>query len=449
MPKDFTAEQIKDGSGNVNRHSNGRWRARISYYQDGTRRQISKVFDKDVTTEAKAKRALAAWQRELIAEAERREAEEAAIANPRWTVSDYAAHVVELSPANPTTKDRYKPYLKRIQNRFEGIYLEELTADDIADWQADMEREGLAPATIVHAHALLNQVMRYALEEDELITRNPCKKRVARPPRRTHKEPNSLGASERGRLLDYLETASFKPVRLAAYISVLTSMRLGEVCGLRWKDVDLERGIIHVRNSIGIANGGTYQKPPKTGASIRDIPMAAQLIDALKSRKADMWGELSKVTGSSADVINLNDLESMRELFVIGNVAGDYANPAVISKQWSVIADTLELKGTQGRKPTFHDLRHTFITAAVTDANADIKTVASMAGHSKVSHTLDIYASADPDAKARLAATIDEITRAEKEAAKERRIAEEKRKADEAKRRGEVIQLATGTEGGR
>ena len=411
---------------------------------DGKRHMLTCTFPADtITTRTKAAAAAMEWRDSLILEAARREYEEEAARHPHWMVPDYADRVIALSPANPTTKDHYRVYLRRIRERFDGIAVDELTAEMVADWIQSMEDEGLAAATIVHAHALLSQVMRYAVEEDELIARNPCKKRAARPPKRTHKEPNALGASERGRLLDYLETAPYRPVRLAAYISILTSMRLGEVCGLRWKDVDLDRGIIHVRNSVGIAQGGTYQKPPKTGASIRDIPVAAQLSDALKSHRADMWNDyhaLTKPEDDSAELLALDDSTRFGELFVIGNVAGEYANPTVISKQWASLADTLELVGTQNRKPTFHDLRHTFITAAITDASADVKTVASMAGHSKVSHTLDIYASADPDAKARLAATIDEITRAEKEAARTRRESDEKN-------RGLILPLATGTEG--
>ena len=441
MEYTFTAEQIADGRGTVARHSNGNWRVRISYYQNGKRRNVSQVCGEKIRTEAQARRFLSSWQRQLISVAQEREAaaraEAEAIRHPRWTVPDYVEHVIEMSPANPTTKDHYRTCLNRIRSRFDKIALEELTPDMIADWMEGMENRGLAPATIVHTHALLSQAMRYAVEEDELISRNPCKKRAARPPRRTHKEPNALGASERGRLLDYLETASYRPVRLAAYISILTSMRLGEVCGLRWKDVDMERGIIHVRNAVGIKKGGSYQKPPKTGASIRDIPMPSQLINALKSRRADMWQERIAVSQTTT--------EAFGELFVIGDISGNYANPSTISKEWGAVANTLELVGTQGRKPTFHDLRHTFITAALTDANADVKTVASMAGHSKVSHTLDIYASADPDAKARLAAKIDEVLRAEREAARRKREEEEKKAA----RRGTIVPLATGTEGGR
>jgi integrase len=65
------------------------------------------------------------------------------------------------------------------------------------------------------------------------------------------------------------------------------------------------------------------------------------------------------------------------------------------------------LVGTQGRRPTFHDLRHTFATFAIAEG-IDVKTVSSIMGHANAAMTLDIYASADADAKRAAAMTIDE-----------------------------------------
>jgi hypothetical protein len=66
------------------------------------------------------------------------------------------------------------------------------------------------------------------------------------------------------------------------------------------------------------------------------------------------------------------------------------------------------LVGTQGRVPTFHDLRHTFATYAIAEG-VDVKTVSSILGHSNAAMTLNIYASADPESKRAAAETIDEV----------------------------------------
>lgn len=419
--------------------------------KDKRRRQLTKTFTYDEAhTEGQANKAVSKWHRDLIDEAKarvakaeaeakaREEAEKAreeAEKHPKWTLPDYAADVLRRSPADPSSKTGYRTQLHRLEEAFGGVMLEDLTADMVADWMDSLSKRGLSPVTVRNARAFLNMVMRYAMEEDGLITANPCKKHATKPPKLPHKEPNALGAAERGKVLDYLENAPYRPVTLASLIALLTGMRVGEVCGLRWMDVDLDRGIIHVRNTIGVKEGGTYQKEPKTGASLRDIPIPSQLSDALKVRRADMWAERIATVKTTA--------EEFGELFVIGKADGSYCHPGVVSRDWRAIAEVLQLRGTQNRRPTFHDLRHTFITAAITDIGADVKTVASMAGHSKVSHTLDIYASSDPDAKARLAAAIDDVLASEREAARAERL----RAEEEASKRGQVIRLGNGTEG--
>lgn len=82
--------------------------------------------------------------------------------------------------------------------------------------------------------------------------------------------------------------------------------------------------------------------------------------------------------------------------------------------------------GTQGKEPSFHDLRHTFATTAISEG-VDVKSVASILGHTNAAMTLNIYASADPDAKRRAAKTVSEAL---------------ERKPKDAR----VIQLKTGTD---
>ena len=86
------------------------------------------------------------------------------------------------------------------------------------------------------------------------------------------------------------------------------------------------------------------------------------------------------------------------ELFVIGDVAGRYMNPTTLTRAWKSLAETFGLVGTQGRRVTFHDLRHSFATVAIA-AGADVKAVAANLGHTNAAMTLNIYADASPRAK--------------------------------------------------
>ena len=93
-------------------------------------------------------------------------------------------------------------------------------------------------------------------------------------------------------------------------------------------------------------------------------------------------------------------------LFVLGNLGGDYYKPTQLGREWATISKNAGLIGNKGKRCTFHDLRHTFATLAVAE-RADIKSVSSILGHSNAAMTLNIYASSDPEAKRRTAALVD------------------------------------------
>lgn len=87
--------------------------------------------------------------------------------------------------------------------------------------------------------------------------------------------------------------------------------------------------------------------------------------------------------------------------YVLGDLDG-YLSPDTLSKGWSAIAKAVGVKGTEGRIPTFHDLRHTWATRYLAEGG-DVKTASSVLGHANAAITLNTYASADPDAKRRSA----------------------------------------------
>ena len=94
-------------------------------------------------------------------------------------------------------------------------------------------------------------------------------------PKLKRDEPNALDMNQRAKLLAYLDIAGATPINIAVRMALLTGMREGELCGLRWKDVDLKAGVLHVRNVIGRDGGKSYEKEPKTGGSRRDWAASA------------------------------------------------------------------------------------------------------------------------------------------------------------------------------
>jgi integrase len=253
---------------------------------------------------------------------------------------------------------------------------------------------------------------------DELMDTNPCDS--IRPgkdiPKIPTREPNVLDAEQIALLNSFLDAAKPTPTNLGVRLALHTGMREGEICGLKWRNVDLESGAIKVRTVIGRDGGKTYVKEPKTERSKRDIPVSDSIIEALGNRRAEMARQCQE-----AAIAFSNDL------YVLGRVDGSNLAPHALWQAWKAIAASLGLMGTQGRVPTFHDLRHTYATVAV-DNGADPESVAHLLGHSKASMTLDVYATADKDAKILAAKKTSEAL---------------ERKPKDAR----IIQLKTGTDG--
>lgn len=249
---------------------------------------------------------------------------------------------------------------------------------------AGLTARGLSSSTVGKSFRLLKQCMAIAVR-DEMLLRNPCD--GVRPPRREKVRPgiNALDSAERSRLKSLLASVEPDPMVVGASIALYTGLRRGEVCGLRWRDVDLERGVLWVRKAIGVADGRTYLKDSKTGHD-RDVALPATLVATLREWRRD---------------------PRSGEVYVVGR--GDrWADPSVLGREWGMFAKLNGVRGTEGRLCTFHDLRHTWATAAVA-AGIDIKTVSSNLGHANAAMTLNIYASADPEAKRRAAEVMDGV----------------------------------------
>lgn len=199
-----------------------------------------------------------------------------------------------------------------------------------------------------------------------------------------------------------LRESEFTQYDTAVELALRTGMRCGEICGLRWRDVDLETGAITVCHAIGRTNGGTvaYEKEPKGRngqITVRHIPGSPKLRSLLLARHHVMAGEV-KALGKKLD----------GDYFVVGGADGSFYNPTCLSRKWKATAGGMHLQGTKGRTPVFHDLRHTYATQAL-HAKIDPVTVASIMGHKDPKLTMTVYADAMPEAKQAAAITMDDV----------------------------------------
>ena len=353
-------------------------------------REITTTFDPEtVRTKSEAADALADWKRRMNT-MERL----AHLPGAGTTVGDYVSSFIDDLEASNSLERRtvrdYRGIAKRIDQGFDGVALRDLTPTMIQKWENSLTASGLAATTVIKYHRLLSEACSHAVTVDVLV-KSPCK--GVKMPKKQAPSPNSLTAEGYARLAATLDAMEPSPLVTAAAIALHTGMRQGEVCGLRWRCYDPQARTIQVEESIGVANGGSYSKAPKTKSSRRTVPVSPQLAAILERRREAVARDLQEVGITPKP-------EEFGKLYVIGSIDGRFRDPLRICKEWKSLSESFGLSGTQGRAITFHDLRHSFATRAIA-AGADVKAVAAVLGHTNAAITLNVYADADPESKRR------------------------------------------------
>lgn len=359
------------------------------------------------------------WLASLKADEARRAAQEAAEEQSRndgrnltsdSTVGQYFSYyLAERLPAlkalEASTMAKYRRYAGYLSRDFDGFVLgcralSGLTRADVTRWV-----KGLADNFNYVAVKESLRLLQQALDEarlDGFIAANPAEG-VTAPVKKQARRVTWLDAGNRARLLADLDKtlATSRPGStqfcnaLGVKIALLTGLREGEVCGLRWQDVELGAApAIHVRKAVARAEKaeggqGSYLKDPKSERSKRTIPyLAEDLAEDLARYKAFIVAEIQdKRIG--------RDVE---ELFVIGDAAtGEFKQPVYLSRAFKRAARRMGLKTNEGKAPHFHDLRHTFATVAAHNRVPETE-LRDIMGHSNISTTHDYYIGEDREA---------------------------------------------------
>lgn len=201
-----------------------------------------------------------------------------------------------------------------------------------------------------------------------LLAANPAARCLR--PRHTAADPRYWSPEELRAFALYCENSRWG---LAWRLAMFCGLRRGELAGLRWADVDLSAGCLHIRNQRQRVDGlGLIDCAPKSAAGRREIPLPAHLIGALRAEQ-----RRQRIRQAAGGVL---------PVYVVSYLDNRPIDPHRLNKALSQ-----DIKQSGLRPINLHGLRHSMATAAVA-AGVPIKILQELLGHANYSTTADIYA---------------------------------------------------------
>lgn len=276
-------------------------------------------------------------------------------------------------------KSTFAAYQLLIQNHILPRFgeMKEVKEEDVQTFALEKLNAGLNEKTIKDIIIVLKMILKFAVKNGYL---DYVQIDVKFPTNQQKKELEVFSKSDQKKFMNYLrDNFTFK--NLGIFICLSTGMRIGEICGLRWQDVDVDDGVIMVRHTLqriyildeGEKHTEIILDTPKTSNSIRDIPMSSELLRIMK--------QFNKVVNDDYFVIS-NDINPIE--------------PRTYRNYYKRLCKKLDIPELK-----FHGLRHSFATRCI-EANGDYKTVSVLLGHSNISTTLNLYVHPNKEQKKKL-----------------------------------------------
>lgn len=282
----------------------------------------------------------------------------------------YKKHVIKwLNEKKPYVKEStYANYSYIVYNYiipYVGNYnVKKLNKKVFQDLILNLHKKSLSNKTIKDIIMVIKSSLRKVFEENKIKS---FSLKLVYPKEKNTKTMNVLSKNEQHILMEYI-IKNISDKNVGILLSLLCGLRIGEVCALKWENIDLENKIIHITKTIQriyIKENNTILSKvvitnPKTIKSNRDIPINDFMYEKL---------------------INLR---KNNNVFVLsGNV--QYIEPRTYRNYFTKILKSLNLRHFK-----YHALRHTFASNLIS-LKIDYKTVSELLGHSNISLTLNLY----------------------------------------------------------
>jgi integrase len=343
---------------NVYKRGDGRWEGRYikDYGGEDGRARYASVYGKSYE-EARKKLRGRRTEKPVVS----------AGALPRTVREAAEAYLMrETARLKQSTRGIYERYINRYISPYFGRTRCRVVSQEQVQGFVDAQVErGLSAATVQTVFSFLKLSVSGLTNVDFSAVRLP---------KRVNREAEAFSLDEQRRLEalvaeDGLDGAALK-------LSFYTGLRVGELCGLMWKDIDFKRKLLYVRRTVqrvkSDGDGGKTEiafLTPKSLTSERSVPLADNLIRFLSEQKK---------SSASCYVLSFD---------------GEPVEPRVVQYRFKKLLRTAGL-----RDVNFHTTRHTFATRAL-ESGCDIKTLSEFMGHASATVTLNRYAHVLDDRK--------------------------------------------------
>ena len=282
-----------------------------------------------------------------------------------WMREWYKLYTAHLSP---TTRAGYLQQIEfHVVRELGNIPLKDLKPNDVQAWVNDLSHnQGLSGQTVKNIFLNLKSALKVARKQ-KMITENPCQDIVLPPIK-----PYKAQVYNTEQIKQMLSAAEETDMYLLVVIEANLGLRKGEIAELKWSDIDLEKGIVHITRSRVKADKKLITKAPKSEAGVRDLYLGNEALQIFKN-------EYNKYLAKAKEA----DFNATG--YVIHKPNGEPFIPDSIAQKWERFRDANNLP-----KIRFHDLRHTCATTMIA-AGVDPKTVQTRLGHSDIQVTLNTY----------------------------------------------------------
>jgi integrase len=300
---------------------------------------------------------------------------------------------------SPKTHERYSEIIENfLAPELGALHILKLAPVHISTaytrWATEGRRDGkpggLSPQSRRHIHRILKAALGRAVEQ-QVIARNPADVLARHLPKVERQEMKTLTAGQAARLLEAIKR---NRVYWPVLVALSTGMRRGEILALRWKNIDLDRGVARVVESLEQTKTALRFKPPKTEKA-RAITLPSFTVEELRRLKRHQAEELLAL-----------GVRQSGETLACARHDGEPMPPRSLTHEFAKVACRVK----DVPRVRFHDLRHSHATQLLS-AGVHPKIAQERLGHSTITTTLDLYSHVTETMQEDAAAKLDTVFR--------------------------------------